>query len=60
MLSVFLYVEERDRWSWYETRVSAELVYPPVSRVGMCVATLEDPLAVVACVMWAVDRNALE
>ena len=28
-------------WSQYEAAVSAELLYPPVSRVGMHVATLE-------------------
>ena len=31
----FLYVEQRDGGSWYEAAVAPELVYPPVSWVGL-------------------------
>ena len=60
VLSVFLCVKERDGGSWYEAAVAPELVYPPVSWVGMYVSALEDPLVVVACVVWADDRSALD
>ena len=58
VLSVFLYVVARDGGSSHRAALAPELVYPPVSWVGMYVSALEDPLVVVACVIWADPRSA--
>ena len=59
MLGIFLSVDEGDGRSRYKTAVSAELMYPPASRVGMHIATLEHAIAVVARVIGPGDRYAL-
>ena len=57
LLGVFRYVEEGDGWCQNETTVPAEPMYPTVSRAGVHVATLENRVAIVACVVGAGDRS---